>query len=296
MRVTFRNLFTCISEEGLLSPYEQSFCQFFGPRIVDEQLARVVAPSLLYFHFADSRLIYSQLRDAWRRATLFDPGNDVVASRPNTNRTRRFLSTMASLVSAAAISGIVPTVMGECFPRTPFGFGGALLVGICGGFWLPSIATVIKGLVIHTQPSQDSELDPQDQFDGNPPVISIIVLFFCWCGFAFMQSMARTDEQAFYLGVVGIVVLWVRLFAAPVLRGMILGIAVVSSKRSGAFDWLIRSKPSALTAHIRLLAQQPSQPPSDDKGEIHAEGPTSFRFDGTQHSFSEICQDFSKSL
>jgi len=250
VRVYFRNLFKHAHKDKGLSPYEEAFCEFFGTRQVDEQLAREVAPPLVYFHLSARRQLVGHLRASFERATYgLAVGDGNVEGDGGASRSSRYLELTSSLWSALAIS----TVLLSILP----GLGGAFATGVLNAMFLPSPANLIARFCWHGPIAIDTDGD--GDADGVldvavPQPISVAVLLGSWFILVLFIGFSEAKDVT-YLACAAMPLLLLRLLFIPLVRALFLVYVVTSSKRSGTFDLMVWLWPSLLTAFGELIPQ-----------------------------------------
>lgn len=257
LQLYFREQFaTSLQAEPDLTPYEHAFCSYFGNRAVDDQLARSVAPALVYFHLSVGRLLRGQLRLAWHRSTcgLVDPG----PAFPPGLRLRGYCALTSHLWSSL---GVVALCLLAPVERMGSPGLGAVIVGFLVGVLGPSPAHVLARLVwydpedpdlmLQVALGQTAQQDPTlRRSRGVPVLVSLVVFALSLVLLILLIGYTDNSEAAnLQLSVAAVTLVLVRLVLWPLARGFFLTWVVASSKRSRAFDWLLWYMPLAITAH-----------------------------------------------
>lgn len=262
VRVYFRQEFrNAIEAEPELTPYEEAFCHYFGTRAVDEQMARALAPYLVYFHLSAARLLRGQLRRAWHRATcgLTDPG----PAFPRGFRVRGYCALTSWLWSSLALGSLFLLAPVDRLGGSALG---AAVIGILVGILAPSPGHILTRLLwydpedpalnLHAPPAPGAPLDERmpRRSRGVPLFISVSVLSVSLLFLALFIGYTGNDQAVnLQLSVVAFVLVFVRLLAWPAISGLFVAWLVASSRRSRAFDWFIWLFPMTITAHTAVV-------------------------------------------
>jgi len=255
-RVYFKNQFVRDENEGVLHPYEKAFCEYFGDRVVDEQLARTIAPPLIFFHLSSRRLLFSQLRDAWRNATF-----DLVASKAARGpklRSHCYLELVSALCFAIGLASGALLAQWAITNKEPSALSTALVACTSATIAPDNLSGVMADFLWHRTepPALVGRMGLGGRGWGVPAPFSHVALFIsllgsaAFCGFADQKAV---DNQ----WVIGACICSLRLVVFPLSRGLRLTWLLLSARGSHMHDWYLRLWPSVMTAHGALLQRLP---------------------------------------
>lgn len=252
-RVYFRDQFAQATEDDRDAPLEEvqaSFAEFFGNWEVDEQLARVMAAPLIYFHLSDRRVFKSQLSDAWRRVTF-----DLMSAtgRGGKGRGQCYLNMTAALWFAMAVAA--------CLRALIKGIVGAAVGGFLGGALAPDLANILQRFYCHRlpEPASAEEFDLSVHSPSTSSAISVTAILISM-GIVTVCVGFTTEDQISIETVIGAgTVLVTRFVFVPMWEALFLTFVLRVSKRSRMFDSKLRRNPSIVTASGALLKGLPLQ-------------------------------------
>jgi hypothetical protein len=251
-RVYFKNQYGSDEPEGL-DPYEKTFCEYFGTRVVDEQFARTIAPPLIFFHLGWRRILFSQVRDAWRRASY-----NLLASksaRGLKSRAQCYLELASSLCFATCVASVLLIVDFE-----PIGVGkvSASIGGFVAAVITPCPARVLANFIWHRPEPHVmvGHMGLGDHSPGTPSRLGEAALILSVLGLGAFLSLAK-QEAVDNLWLAAAVIVGARLLVFPLLRSLRMTWMLSSAKVSKRYDWFFKLFPSVTTAHGALLEGLP---------------------------------------
>jgi hypothetical protein len=269
-RIWFENQFKAAEAHSQrpLDSYERAFCDYFGSEHVDDQLARTIAPPLMFFHLSIKRIVVSQFRDAWRRATY-----GLLASkalRGQKTRVECYLELMSALCFGIGLAAVLlhfwydddlwkGTWLSDFLDDTVLS---AVIGGVGAALFAIDPANVLANFLWHRPASLVSVgraglggegwVSSPAQCDGVALLISLL-------GIGAFLALEPEEKAVDRLPLAAGILLVTWLFILPLFRGLRLTVMLLHARVSRKHDWIIRLFPSLMTAHGALLQRLSSQ-------------------------------------
>jgi hypothetical protein len=242
VQLYFRNEFHPVLTEieNTFSSYEQVFCDYFGERHVNEQLAQALAPQLAYLHLDSSRIRSARLRRAWHSATC-----GFVGPRSEGSAQGAYLTLSAALWFALAVCAALLSAW-----PTDNRIGGGVVLGFAVAVALPNLAHVLAQFFWHGPRIPAPSWIPSWRHPtaDDPVGFAVVVMVASWIGLAVFLIFENSDETLVGLALSATLLLVLRLLLLPLVHALFWTLVLTVSKRSSLFDQLIWRYPSVLVS------------------------------------------------